>query len=430
MGKLNVEPRTIFCHDNLEVLQGINSDCIDLIYLDPPFNKKKTFTAPIGSSAEGAEFSDIFREKDVKDEWVDSIRFENPELHEYLNGVNSFSNKYNYCYLAYMSIRLLECHRILRGGISNKSGSIYLHCDPTMSHYLKIVLDCIFGENNFRNEIVWCYTRMSAKGQKKLSSAHDVIFYYTKNKNYCFNVDDIRLPYAEGSRKREGQTLNRLGSGYSKEGKTVLNSKGKFPEDWITHIPYLRGKERTGYPTQKPLALLERIVNCSSNPGDLVLDPFCGCATTCVAAEKLGRKWIGIDVSHKAYDLVQSRLKKEAPKDIFLEVPNYYTDPPKRTDLGKSYLEHGNVYIISNKNWGGMYKVGIAKDVKRRLNSYQTSDPLRAFKLEYSIETPYYKEVEDQVHEKYDGDRLNEWVQGDLAEIKTTIKEEVARYGT
>lgn len=116
MSDCNVEPRTIFCHDNLEVLQGINSDCIDLIYLDPPFNKKKTFTAPIGSSAEGAAFEDIFTEEDIKDDEVDSIRFANPELHEYLKGVKAFSSKYNYCYLVYMSVRLLECHRILKQG--------------------------------------------------------------------------------------------------------------------------------------------------------------------------------------------------------------------------------------------------------------------------------------------------------------------------
>lgn len=116
MGKLNVEPSTIFCRDNLDILREINSDCIDLIYLDPPFNKNKVFSAPIGSSAEGAEFRDIFRKEDIKEEWVDSIRFENPELHDYLKGVQSFSNSYNYCYLVYMSIRLIECHRVLKQG--------------------------------------------------------------------------------------------------------------------------------------------------------------------------------------------------------------------------------------------------------------------------------------------------------------------------
>ena len=156
----NIQNRTIFCHDNLEILQGINSSCVDLIYLDPPFNTNKKFSAPIGSSAEGADFPDIFREKDVKDEWLQSIKEDYDGLYQFLDGVKNLSNivsdrknkhyLYNYCYLAYMAIRLIECHRILKD-----TGSIYLHCDPTMSHYLKILLDIIFGEKNFRNEIVW-----------------------------------------------------------------------------------------------------------------------------------------------------------------------------------------------------------------------------------------------------------------------------------
>ncbi len=259
-------------------------------------------------------------------------------------GLKDYGNKYNFCYLVYMAIRLIECHRILKD-----TGSLYLHCDPTMSHYLKILLDCVFGEKNFRNEIVWCYTRMSAKGQRKLSQAHDIIFWYCKSNRWTFNVDEIRLPYAQGSKNREGYTLNRLGSGYSKEGKTVLNPIGKFPEDWMTYIPYLRGKERTGYPTQKPLALLERIIQASSKKGELVLDPFCGCATTCIAAEKLGRKWVGIDISIKAYELVQARLKKEVanPEELFdyKKALRFSIEPPRRTDQGEGLIEKRSMYI-------------------------------------------------------------------------------------
>lgn len=132
MSKLNVKSSTIFCRDNLEILEGINSDCVDLIYLDPPFNKNKKFVAPTGSSAEGAEFSDIFRQEQIKDEWVDSIRFENPELYDFLNGVKSFSNTYNYCYLVYMSIRLIECHRILKlGGVRAMQMEVVSTCTAT-----------------------------------------------------------------------------------------------------------------------------------------------------------------------------------------------------------------------------------------------------------------------------------------------------------
>ncbi|MCY4312270.1 MAG: hypothetical protein OXD44_00970, partial [Gammaproteobacteria bacterium] len=135
MTECNVKNRTIFNDDNLDVLRGINSECIDLIYLDPPFNKNKKFTAPIGSSAVGAEFSDIFREKDVKDEWLVTIEQDHPELYHYLKGVRGVGNPYNFAYLAYMGIRLLECYRVIK-----QTGSIYLHCDPTMSHYLKTAM--------------------------------------------------------------------------------------------------------------------------------------------------------------------------------------------------------------------------------------------------------------------------------------------------
>ena len=175
MNKCNVENRTIFLHDNLEVLQNINTECIDLIYLDPPFNKNKTFAAPIGSSAEGAEFKDIFREEDLKVEWLQTISEDQPELHNYLNGIKGVGKRYNFAYLAYMAIRLIECQRILK-----KTGSIYLHCDPTMSHYLKTTMDCIFGEDQFRNEIVWRIGWVSGfKTQRRgWIRNHDTLLYY------------------------------------------------------------------------------------------------------------------------------------------------------------------------------------------------------------------------------------------------------------
>ena len=268
---MNIKNRTLFIADNLEILRGINSDCIDLIYLDPPFNSKKQYKAPIGSPAEGATFKDIWTDEDIKYEWHGQIAEEHQELYQIIQASEAVYDKSMKIYLMAMAVRLFEMKRILK-----PTGSLYLHCDPTASHYLKMVMDALFGKQNFRNEIVWCYTRMSAKGQRKLSQAHDLIFWYAKGSEWIFNVDPIRLPYAAGSKNREGYTLNRLGSGYSKEGKTVLNPLGKFPEDWLTHIPYLRGKEHTGWPTQKPLALLERIIKASSNEGDVVLDPFCG----------------------------------------------------------------------------------------------------------------------------------------------------------
>ena len=405
MNELNVKPRIIFCRDNLEILRGINDKCIDLIYLDPPFNKKKVFSAPLGSSAEGAEFSDIFREEDIKDEWVKSIEFENPALHSYLMGVKTFSNIYNYCYLVYMAIRLIECQRILKS-----SGSIYLHCDPTMSHYLKIVMDCIFSENNFRNEIIWCYTGPSSS-KRWFPRKHDVIFWFSTGNAWTFHEDKMRIPYVK---LETGRT-----SGIFKKAAT-LDSRGKLPEDWWSHFsPVGRlQSERTGYPTQKPLALLERIISASSNKGDVVLDPFCGCATTCVAAERLDRQWIGVDVSIKAFEIVKKRLGKEVPPNLFRGEPVCTTVPPV---LGESqHKKKGSVYVISNSAWKGKYKVGISKNVAARLMSYQTSDPHRGYKLEYSIDTPYYAEIEKHIHEVFDNE--NEWVSAKLKDLKRAME--------
>jgi site-specific DNA-methyltransferase (adenine-specific) len=207
--------------------------------------------------------------------------------------------------LIYMTIRLVEMYRILK-----PTGSIYLHCDPTASHYLKLVMDSVFGHENFRNEIVWCYSRMAAKGQRQLSRVHDIIFWYSKGTEWIFNVDDIRLPYSAASQARAGYKKTSLGGGVPKGEICELNSKGKFPEDWI-QIPFLRGKERLGYPTQKPLALLERIIKASSNENDIIFDPFCGCGTTIEAAIKNNRQWIGCDIAIHSVKLIQeTRISK------------------------------------------------------------------------------------------------------------------------
>ena len=209
----------------------------------------------------------------------------------------------------------------------------------------------------------------------------------------------------------------------------LKNPNRPYGDTWV--MPFIAGNspERTGYPTQKPLALLERIIKASSNKGDIVLDPFCGCATTCVAAEKLNRQWLGIDVSHKAFDLVKKRLEKEVQGekengernllDYEKEV-HFTTTAPKRTDQGKDNLVKKYVYIISNPRYEGEYKVGIAKDYKARLNSYQTSDPDRGYQLAYSIHTPLFREIEKYIHAKFEN--KHEWVSGKLENIIAAIE--------
>ena len=262
--------RTIFCRDNLEVLRGINTESIDLIYLDPPFNKNKVFTAPIGTSAEGASFSDIFKEKDVKEEWLDIIKESNQTLHDFLEGIEKIGYRYNKYYLCYMAVRLIEIQRILK-----ETGSLYLHCDPTMSHYLKLLLDIILGEYNFRNEIVW--ERGTASGGKaggnKFVPNHDVVYFYVKS-NKDFNFSRQYIPYTQEYIKkrfnqRDEKGIFRLQLGNRKQ--YLEDSKGKPVSDIWTDIFPINpmANEKQGYPTQKPLALLERIIEASTNKGDL-----------------------------------------------------------------------------------------------------------------------------------------------------------------
>ncbi|MYB66008.1 hypothetical protein F4X73_15060 [Candidatus Poribacteria bacterium] len=386
---MNVQNRTIFERDNIEVLKGINSDSIDLIYLDPPFNSNKSYSAPIGSEAAGAAFKDSWTLDDVDNAWHGQIAEDYPSLYQCIVAAELAHGKAMKAYLIMMSIRMLEMHRIL-----SPKGSIYLHCDPTASHYLKMMMDSVFGQDNFRNEIVWQRASGRAKGSqyksKSLGKDTDNIFHYSKSNNLlhnlvtqplseleinekfpytdtngrkyntttplfrqpsmgdrpnlCYEYKGISNPHSSGWRvsKEKLIKMDKAGDIIWREGKRPLrksyadNYKGKpIGSLWID-IPIAAGKERTGYPTQKPLSLLDRIIKASSNAGDVVLDPFCGCATTCLAAENLNRKWIGIDLSPKAVELVKSRIEKEMPllRHLVGKI-NHRTDVPERTDTPK-----------------------------------------------------------------------------------------------
>ncbi len=421
--KINVKNRTIFCHDNLDILRGINSNSVDLIYIDPPFNKKKMFIAPTGSSAEGASFKDWFEEKEIKEEWLDSIEQDNPSLHNFLNGIKAMDGRksYNFCYLAYMAIRLIEMRRVLK-----PSGSIYLHCDATMSHYLKLVMDCIFGEKKFQNEIVWYYYNKFSKGTKIFAKNYDQIFFYSKNTNYYFNPlrELRRTPIKQLVRENVNGVLKNKKNAEGKVIYRIVHDK-KIDAVWKISCLQNASKEYVGYPTQKPVVLLERIIKASCPEDGIVLDPFCGCATTCVAAEKLSRKWIGIDISLKAYELVKKRLKKELEQKNIFEKPwnniTYLTYPLKRTDRNGDKEAKKWIYIISNPKYPGEYKVGVAKNPSSRLNSYQTSDPDRKYKIEYKVETFYFNKIEKAVHNFFPN--KHEWVQASLHKIKNKINE-------
>ena len=302
---MNVENRTIFEGDNLHILRGLDSETIDLIYLDPPFNSNKTYEAPIGSEAAGAAFKDSWTLRDLDDAWHGELAEHEPGLYSAISTAEFSYGKSMKAYLIMMGIRMLEMRRVLK-----PTGSIYLHCDPTASHYLKTVMDAVFGVKNFRNEIVWCYSG-AGYPKKDFGRRHDIIFRYSKGTEYIFNLDDVRQEYAETTKARFKHYIgNKRKQGDF--GLQKLNPLGKHPDDWWQIQPIApSAKERLGYPTQKPLALLERIIQASSNPGDIVFDPFCGCATTCIAAEALQRQWIGIDLSPKAVELVKMRLERD-----------------------------------------------------------------------------------------------------------------------
>ena len=290
----NWKPKTIWTADCLYVLRGMNSESVDLIYLDPPFNSKADYAAPIGSKAAGAAFKDTWSLSDLDVEWINLMEARHPALYRVLLAAMTPSDK---SYLAYMAARLLEMRRVLK-----PTGSVYLHCDPTMSHYLKIVMDSIFGRANFRNEVVWYY-RGAGTPKKDFARRHDTLLRYAGNDRH-FDPDPARQPYAEATVERFSQYIGNVREGRD-YGQQSLNPKGKHPDDVFTDIQPIApsAKARTGYPTEKPLPLLQRIIATSCPEDGHVLDPFCGCATTMVAADDLGREWVGVDISPKAAEV-------------------------------------------------------------------------------------------------------------------------------
>jgi len=310
-----ITQNTLFYGDNLNIMREyIPSESIDLIYLDPPFNSSRNYNVLFkdesgqDSDAQLRAFEDSWHwDRKAEDTYHELITDSPEQISAMIAAFRQFVGANQMmAYLVMMTARLIELHRVLKD-----TGSLYLHCDPTASHYLKIVLDTIWGKENFRNEVIWHYLRWPAK-QKNFQQMHDVILFYSKT--YLKNSFNVLLePLSKGTLKRwkgkksvvEFEGDRRLVTQMSDE-----DSPGR-PADDVWNIPVInsQAKERLGYPTQKPLALLERIIQASSNEGDWILDPFAGCGTTVAAAEKLGRRWIGIDITHLAISLLKYRLR-------------------------------------------------------------------------------------------------------------------------
>ena len=384
----------LYYGDNLHVLrEHIKDESVDLVYLDPPFNSNANynllFKAPGGeqSQAQIEAFEDTWHWNEHAELAFDEVmKSGNSNAADMLRAMRSFLGENDMmAYLAMMAVRLIELHRVLK-----KTGSLYLHCDPTASHYLKILLDAVFGAGgNFRNEIIWkrAHTVKGNVGQgsKFFGINTDTIFFYTKSNDYKFfqPFSEYSEEYIEGFYKyvepdgRRYRLISMIGPGgaakgnpeyevmgvkrfwrYSKKkmqelidnGMVVQSNPGTVPsrkqyldqgkgvsvQSLWDDIPALSASsaERLGYPTQKPVALLERILSASSNEGDVVLDPFCGCGTTVHAAQKLNRQWIGIDVTHLAISLIEKRLKDAFP-GVQFEVHGVPKDASGAADLAK-----------------------------------------------------------------------------------------------
>ena len=336
----NFRNRTLFHGDNLPFLRGMNSETIDLIATDPPFNKSRDFHATPDSLAAGASFQDRWSWRDdLHDEWLIRIQQHFPEVWHVVNTAKNVYGNDMGAFLCWLGVRLMEMHRILK-----PTGSLYLHCDSTAGHYMKALLDAVFGAKAFHNEITWRRYGSHNDAKRKWGRIHDTILFYSKTENYTW-TDQAREPYDEEyiskayklKDERGRYTTAPLharklaGGGYDFEWRGVRDTwrfpkdrldemekqglihwpqRGRIPRrkvyldesrgitarDMILDVGIAPKAETTGYPTQKPLALYERIIIASSNPGDWVLDPFCGCATTPVAAERLGRQWVGMDI--------------------------------------------------------------------------------------------------------------------------------------
>ena len=424
MATPNWKNRTLFHNDNLPVLRGMDSESVDLIATDPPFNKSRDFHATPDSLAAGAGFQDRWSwEKDVHEDWVDQITDDYPRLMEAIESARYAHSDGMGAFMCFMSVRLLEMRRVLK-----PTGAIYLHCDPTASHYLKAVMDAVFGWRDFRNEIIWRRTG-SHNAADRFGPIHDVILFYARPdykhviqfspyskgyvKGYFKKVDDrgrYREQEIHGSGVRNGVSgqpwhgfdptargrhwaipsklvlalgidpdlpqhekldiLQQMGfidldTGYLPKYRQYLKDSPGVPlQDIWAYQPYTKGVlrdtdleidrdvrwlsgrdtgERVGFPTQKPVGLYSRMILSSTEQGDIVLDPFAGCATTLVAAEQEGRQWVGIDIWDKAHEIVVDRLKNEglsaegdsAGKLAFGEI-HYTTNPPARTDDGQA----------------------------------------------------------------------------------------------
>ena len=423
----NFQINAFYLGDNLDVLRSFDSDTVDLIATDPPFNKKRdAFEGELKGGGK-AKFKDNWHWVDPDPDkgsrhdpdaienhvdWLDSIEKHHHRVHALITATRDIYGDDMAAFLCWLGVRLLEMRRVLK-----PTGSIYLHCDPTASHYLKGLMDAVFGKQNFRNEVMWKRATSKKIDARRFGNVHDTILFYSKSDTFIWNTvhldydpsyiskmyrhddGDGRGPYRVSDLTQSGWTSGESGMDWRgismrERGKHWITPTSKGLGDWIVKnvipnfreiegtlarldaldehgliywptkkggmpgvkrylssvsgpaqtdvvddIPPLQASspEKTGYPTQKPLALYERIVRASSNPGDIVLDPFAGCATTAVAAQRLRRRWVAIDIEAEGYNVTKQRMSDERALDQHtIVIGPAITDLPARMDDGRT----------------------------------------------------------------------------------------------
>ena len=349
---LNTEQNSLYLADCLDLLKTWHKNgrrkFIDLIYIDPPFNSNRNYNVIFGSEFDLSEeaFRDTWSSISYLDE-LEDINMISPRLFNFIKMLETTGLPKSYLsYLTKMSIRCWYMREMLKD-----TGSFYFHCDPTMSHYIKIILDYIFGRDNFNSEVIWRYRRWT-NASTSFKKMHDILLIYNKSKQYTFNEIRIEATGSQGEAVKKGYNVNkvpykgkkvlqllvydkdkvdelvRLGKIDLKKYGNIIYRDGKteINDVWDISILHSQAKERLGYPTQKPEKLLERIILASSNEGDMVADFFLGGGTTIAVADRLNRKWIGVDINLRAIQLTQGRLekvKKIVKKDYIIEgIPN------------------------------------------------------------------------------------------------------------
>ena len=368
MSEMNCKSQTVFLGDNLDIMRGLNRRIADAIITDPPFNSNRRHNHNFGTPPKTKSgqpkpgFDDAWTMDDLRAEEHELLHEQEPDLYHLCALARKMHSPGMQAYLIMMATRLLQCHELLK-----ETGSLFLHCDPTANAYLRMMLDSIFGKQNFRNEIIWHYRRWT-NASKAFQRMHDSILFYAKSEKAKFNIQ-TELTAHKIKVVNRGWDSNVVRDGKlgkvrqllvynaakaaeemkkSKYDRIVMRDKvdpgSALPSVWID-IPYLASgaKERSGWGTQKPVELYSRMILASTNAGDVVLDPFCGCATTLVAAENAGRQWIGIDRDQCAGEMVVQQLTKlnEGSEDWLRKVI-VRDDLPVRTDAGKipHYSKH------------------------------------------------------------------------------------------